>query len=197
MAPLLATRGAASSTGFGRIFSPTLGSFESISTALLTSTQSSVTISNIPGTYTHLQVRSRFVGTQNNPPGSVFVEVNSDTNTNNYHVQYLVGDGSTTSGGYLSPGGSRRWVFAGHTNGGVQQTYPHIGIVDILEYTNGNKYKTARAWFGNDNNSAGEICLDSGLWVNGAAITSLKFTPDAGSLAAGTHIALYGIKVAA
>ena len=170
--------------------------FESISTTVVSGSQASVTINSIPQTYTHLQIRSRLIGTQNNPPGTCFVEINSDTNTNNYSNHYLVGDGSSVSNGYLSPGGSRRIIFAGHTYAGVQPTYPHVGIVDVLDYTNTSRYKTFRQFFGNETNSYGEICLDSGLWMSTSAITSLKFFLDAGNLTTGTRIALYGIKVA-
>jgi hypothetical protein len=72
---------------------------------------------------------------------------------------------------------------------------PGVSVTDILDYANTNKYTTTRAIWGWDNNSTeGNIRFVSGLWMNTAAITSLKIVPESGAFKQYSHFALYGIK---
>ena len=168
--------------------------FDSISTVTLSSTQSSVTISSIPSTYTHLQLR--YSGLSNSM-GTQFMEINGDTNTNNYRTHYLRGSGSTLEGGYLT---GRAAILGGGFAGQFSTTYPMVGVIDILDYTNTAKYKVVRALHGTDTNGTGyngESEITSGLWLSGSPITQLKFYLDGGNnFTANSKWALYGIKVA-
>jgi hypothetical protein len=74
-------------------------SFESISTVTLSSTQSTITLSSIPGTYAHLQLR--YYGFSTNM-GTQFMEINGDTNTNNYRTHLLYGLGASAAANNLS-----------------------------------------------------------------------------------------------
>jgi hypothetical protein len=67
-------------------------------------------------------------------------------------------------------------------------------ILDILDYKDTNKYKTARSLDGSDANGSGEISLRSGSWRNTAAITSITLTPTGTGIAQYSSFALYGIK---
>jgi hypothetical protein len=75
----------------------------------------------------------------------------------------------------------------------LANTYGVI-VIDILDYTNTNKYTTVRTLGGYDNNGSGAVALFSGLWLNTAAITSIQ----TGAFFAGddtnSQLALYGIK---
>jgi len=67
--------------------------------------------------------------------------------------------------------------------------------VDILDYTDTNKYKTMRALYGQDTNSVGGITFYSGLWKNTNAITTVTLIPNNSAFwATYTQAALYGIK---
>jgi hypothetical protein len=69
-----------------------------------------------------------------------------------------------------------------------------VGVIDLLDYTNTNKYKTKRAISGLDvNGSGGGIDIDSSLWMNTNAVTSIKLFPDVGSLVQYSTFALYGV----
>jgi hypothetical protein len=68
------------------------------------------------------------------------------------------------------------------------------GIIDILDYANTNKYKTARSLRGYDANGSGNMSLISGLWMNTAAISNITLTARGGSVDQYTTFALYGIK---
>jgi hypothetical protein len=68
------------------------------------------------------------------------------------------------------------------------------GIIDILDYTNTNKYKTVRSLNGVDNNGSGALALNSSLWLNTAAITNITITSDGTLFDQYSSFALYGIK---
>ena len=69
-------------------------------------------------------------------------------------------------------------------------------VLDILDYANTSKYTTARILGGIDiNGSGGNIRLDSGVWMNTAAVTSLTISPTtANNFVQYSSFALYGIK---
>jgi hypothetical protein len=67
-------------------------------------------------------------------------------------------------------------------------------IIDILDYTNTNKYKTVRSLGGYDNNGSGYTALFSGLWLNTAAITSIQVGALYVSDNIYSRISVYGIK---
>jgi hypothetical protein len=79
---------------------------------------------------------------------------------------------------------------------GNSQTSNSFGafVIDILDYTNTNKFKTVRALTGvEDNTTNTEIRFTSGLWKNTAAITSINFVGNP-SFNEFSSFALYGVK---
>jgi hypothetical protein len=144
----------------------------------------SVTFNNIPQGYKHLQLRTFYVGT-----GTYnYMQFNGDTGSN-YTTHQLYGDGTNAIAGVVVPS-SLLYL----NNSSSNSSYPSVGIADILDYTNTNKYKTIRSLAGYDTNSTvGEIYYRSGLWLNTAAITSLTVTASV-SFAQYSRISLYGIK---
>lgn len=154
----------------------------------------SVTFSSIPSGYTHLQirytVRSQFAaGTD-----IVLLRVNGDSG-NNYAAHRLYGDSSSVGANGFVPqsyllGPDVPASTAAANNFGV-------GFWDILDYGNPNKNTTTRALGGRDmNNVGGNTWLNSALWVNTAAVTSVQFFCGNAAMEQGSTISLYGIKVA-
>ena len=170
-------------------------SFESIaSTTVGAGGTAGVTFSSIPSTYTHLQIRFMIKDTDTATSTQIPVNIrmNSDTTTSNYALHRLYGDGSTTgANGYTNTYSFVRAWFTSMSN--VSNTFG-VGIVDILDYANTNKYKTVRAIGGTESNSAGAVALSSGLWMSTNAINTLYIYSDNGNLAQYSHVALYGIK---
>jgi hypothetical protein len=172
----------------------TPNSYESIATVTITSgTQGSVTFSSIPQTYQHLEIR--FLANNNDTTGSGLGNVrcsgffNSDTTATNYYNHTLNGNGSSVAS---EAENSAKWVGSATRNSMIG---PGISVASIFDYTNTNKYKTTRAMWGWENNdTAGNVRLVSGLWSNTAAITSITITPESGSFKAYSQFALYGIK---
>jgi len=162
-------------------------SYESISTVTVGGTsQSSITLSSIPGTYKHLQLRYFSQNTNNDT--TVF-QVNGSSG--GYQLHVLAGTGSS-----VVSGGTVGYSFGsfGVTSGGTSNNFA-AGILDILDYANTNKYKTFRSISGRDLNGSGGAQLRSSLWANTSAITSIVVTTDSGlNFTQYTKFALYGIK---
>ena len=68
------------------------------------------------------------------------------------------------------------------------------GIIDILDYTNTNKYRTTRSLTGYDKNGSGDVNSLSHLYRSTTAVTQIDLILNQGNFTTGTRIALYGIK---
>lgn len=167
-------------------------SYESIATVTVgAGGTSTITFSSIPSTYKHLQVRY-FVRTTSGSAGDMeTIRFNGDTGSN-YAMHNVRGDGS---GAYASGATSQSSIDLFQApGGGTAANIFGVGIIDILDYTNTNKYKTVRSLGGWDSNGVyQQIGLFSGLWLNTNAITSLTVAGGGGS-AQYTTAALYGVK---
>jgi len=163
-------------------------SYESIATTTLSSSQSTVTFSSIPATYTHLQLRY-FCNTTRvgGASGSGKIEFNGDTTVTNYSNHALYGNGATAAGYGAANTNNGLWYYGDTT------TFV-AGIVDILDYANTNKYKTMRSLTGFDQNGSGQVGLVSLAWLSTSAITSIVLTPTSYSFNTYSKFALYGIK---
>jgi hypothetical protein len=168
--------------------------YESIATVTIGVTASAITFSSIPQTYTHLQVRGigRAGGGAAADYNGINLQVNGDTGSN-YKTHQLYGDGATAG---ASAQGSTNLTYTGVATGQNNTASVFSAtIVDILDYTNTNKYTTLRALSGTDsNNTYGYLQLGSGLWLNTAAVTSLTFQISTVGFGQYSSFALYGIK---
>ena len=197
MSPILAGLGGLSVRGFGH-FGPvrdvdTGAMFPLQVVTVGTTSVSNITFTNIPSTYTHLQLRTFLFGVNATATGSINVQFNSDTGSN-YAFHLLNGSGSAAAAYGAASSGNGRFFGYG---GGIRTLYATAGVVDILDYANTNKYKTMRGLAGNDFNGSGEIQLSSSLWQNTNAITSIKIYGSDQNFGQYSTIALYGIKGAA
>ena len=159
------------------------GDYESIATVTVGSGgASSISFTSIPSTYQHLQIRAFPINAT--ASGDVYLQFNSDTGAN-YRSHYLYANGTSVVSGDTTS----NFLYAAftHSTGGV-------GITDVLDYGNTNKFKTIRSLIGDERNALGEIALTSGLWRNTSAVTSINFFPPSGSFAQYSSFALYGIK---
>ena len=171
-----------------------LSSFESIATTTLTGTQTGITISSIPSTFKHLQIRV-MAGSSYASAGYDLMQLrfNNDSATN-YADHNLTGDGATaTAGGQVTRTFIETIGFLVRT--GTSANIFGVSVIDILDYASTSKYKTVRALGGEDRNGSGNIRIGSGLWLSTNAINRIDFCHGE-SLKTGTTIALYGIKEA-
>jgi hypothetical protein len=175
-------------------------SYESIATVLVGSGGSAtISFTSIPSTYKHLQIRGIARSTRADfAIDQLYTRFNSDTGSNySWHTLVGQGSGSATANWAstqtsISVGEGSFGTTTGGTFGG--------GVVDILDYTNTNKYKTVRSLSGVDLNGTiagygGWVALTSGLWRSGSAVTSIVLTPSVGTtFTQYSSFALYGIK---
>jgi hypothetical protein len=188
--PILSSMGGLAARAFG-MFSAPQSSFESIATALPTTGPTSVTFSSIPQGYKHLQIRvtARVSLTEIN----LLLKFNGDA-TATWVGHYLQTDGTTTTSASLSVPTSVPF-FTRVANSSASPNIYGVGITDILEYNNTNKYKTVRGMSGYDTNGSGYAVFTSNMWMNTAAITSIEVSIAGGSVfTTGSVVALYGIK---
>jgi len=169
-----------------------------IASQTASSGSSITTFSNIPQTFTHLQIRvygrsDYDRGSGNTVPVSLYCTFNGD-GAANYSWHLLTGDGSTASsnntanatGIHLSTSGLPAFRAPANTFGNY--------VIDILDYANTNKYKTTKSLGGVDQNGSGALTFNSGNWRSTSAITSIAVFCD-GNFALGTRIDLYGISI--
>lgn len=179
---IIASSGVAASTS----------AYDSIATTTVSTSVSSITFSSIPATYTHLQLR--WLARSDRAAAQDFVDIrfNSDTGAN-YAAHLLYGDGSTaSSAAYVSNTSVGVIFMPGST---ATASVFGVGVMDILDYTNTNKYTTTRILGGADINGTGRSVLGSGVWMNTAAVTSLTIiTDNASTFTQYSKFALYGIK---
>jgi hypothetical protein len=156
---------------------------------------SSVTFSNIPNTYSHLQIRAIGRTSASEADGDSFkIRFNSDSG-NNYTEHRLIGTGSAAAAG---AGTSQSNAF-GYQLPSSSQLASSFGlfVMDVLDYKNTNKYKTLRGLGGFETNSVGRVGFWSSVWMNTNAISSITITPNVGAnFAQYSSFALYGIKAA-
>jgi len=182
MSPLLT--GVFASGVSGHLFTGPTGAFDALGSVTLSGTATTLNFSAIPTTYTHLQVRGIIKLAESGSSDNWATFTMNGASTASHQLQ---GNGSSTSAS-----AANSW-FADIPQSGVT---PFAGVVfDILDYANTNKNKTWRSLNGFDNNGSGYIQLTSGFSVDSTAINTISFGSRSGSgLAAGTSLALYGIR---
>ena len=171
-------------------------SFESIATVSVGSGGSgTISFTSIPSTYKHLQLRLiARTDRSGSPSANTVWRFNSDTATN-YSQHGITGNGTSASAfnsvSATSLGFDR---IAGATAGASM--FGAI-IVDILDYADTNKYKTARGLGGLEINTGNsEVYYQSGAWRSTSAINRIDITSVAGTVnfVQYSQFALYGIK---
>jgi hypothetical protein len=169
-------------------------SYESIATTVLGSATSTIDFTSIPQTYKHLQIRFMARDSRTGTPlEGYLIRFNSDTAAT-YQDHMVFGDGSSAAtSSNLGAGATAMAPYAIASAGATASVFG-VSIVDVLDYTNTNKYKTIRGLSGTDNNGAGAVGFTSGAWRNTAAVTAISIVANVGSFQTYTHAALYGIK---
>jgi hypothetical protein len=168
-------------------------SYESIATVTVgVGGSSTVSFTSISSGYSHLQLR--FFNKSAYSSGtdtSMWFRLNGDSTSSSYADHSIGANGATV---YTGNDYSQNLSYVGDTIGSGSATNIFgAGIVDILDYTNVNKNKVLRCLSGWDANGSGYISETSGLWNNGAAITTITIGVASG-WAQNSTFALYGVK---
>lgn len=159
------------------------------------------TFSNIPQNFDHLQIRvlSRcpassvgLVAGFNSNFDAPYFRFNGDATAANYVTHNMYADGAT-----ITTNSNIQTVTAAITgvmpvNSLTANAYG-ISVVDILDYSKTNKFKTIKTIAGSDVNGSGIMTIRSGMWMSTAAISSIFVGGTAAGHAAGSIITIYGI----
>jgi hypothetical protein len=103
-------------------------------------------------------------------------------------MHQMTADGGSTAS-YPSFGQS--YITSGNMTG-VADIFT-VNIIDVLNYTDTNIFKTTRSLQGFDRNGAGSVGFNSGNWRSTSAITSIRFFAGNNAFAQYSSLALYGI----
>ena len=181
----------------GKLWEPA-GAYDALWSTTLAASASSVTISGIPQTYRHLQIRviarSTLAG---NNADNIALRINADSG-NNYTTHSVRGSNSLATASAFVNLGYGYLPSTSPSSGNLASTFAGA-VVDLLDYTNINKTKVLRTLSGfsenasSGNTGAENIQLSSVLWNNTSTVTSIEFT-NSSSFAQYTSFALYGVK---
>ena len=161
-------------------------SYESIATTIVGTATSTITFSSIPSTYQHLQLRA-FSNSTTGAPARI--RFNSDSGSN-YILHVIQGNSASVGAGAATAQSGIDGIISSNASNVFGAS-----VVDILDYTNTNKYTTIKAFDGYETGSTGTVYLYSGLWLNTAAISTITLTDSSGgNFNTYSSFALYGIK---
>ncbi len=192
MSPLTELIGSAKAYGWGSFAAA--GDYESIATVTVGSGGvSEINFNSIPSTYNHLQLRGIYRDTWSVTGFGEFYLYPNNSTSALYADHWLQGNGATASATGLANRSDGMFLGQGVRNGSAANSFGGF-VVDILDYKDTNKFKTARALSGVDLNGSGIVLLQSALWRSTDAITSFKLTPNGVGFAQYSSFALYGIK---
>tara|TARA_R110000822_G_scaffold231076_1_gene363133 strand:+ start:442 stop:1023 length:582 start_codon:yes stop_codon:yes gene_type:complete len=174
------------------------GAYESIATVTVGSPVSSITFSSIAADWKHLQIRYLAASTRATYGfDQMYMRFNSDTGSN-YSSHQLIGNGSSATAAAQTSATS---MTIGDRNiGAAMPNTFGAGVIDVLDYQNSSKHKTARSLTGIDNNGTYDgtyypyINFSSGLWQSTVAVNAVSFTAQNGDFKQYSSFALYGIK---
>ena len=172
----------------GTSVSPIYGDYESIATTTVGSGGSStITFSDIPQTYKHLQIR----GIARTATTTQDFLVYKPNNANLSARHYLDGSGATASSG----GSTTVFDFGQIPKSNDTASVFLVFVMDLLDYNDTSKFKTIRHLAGFDLNGSGQTILASGYYGSTTAVTSLVITTyNSTNFAQYSSFALFGIK---
>ena len=171
------------------------GDFVALATATVDSGGSaSITFSNIPQNFKHLQLRG-IASTNQASPQDIYATLNSDSGSN-YSYHQLIGNGGATYAGATTS--TNHILVAG--NGSAITGYYSSFVMDLLNYSSSSKNKTARSLLGFDTNYTGganwnkmTVGMASSLWMSTSPVNSLTITLGSGDFAQYSQLELYGV----
>jgi hypothetical protein len=157
--------------------------YESIATTTLASTNSTITFSSIPSTYTDLVL----IGA---PIVSASLDykwyVNGDNTSGLYSQTRLLGNGSSATSARTTAANFLYLDATAPASGSVQNF-----VMNFMNYANATTYKTVLVRY---NDAGTETAARVNLWRNTNAITSITISTDTSTFAIGSQFTLYGIK---
>jgi hypothetical protein len=169
-----------------------VGAYDALATVTVPSGGvASVSFVGIPTGYKHLQIRVMAKQTGVGATQPLLFRLNSATGS--YAVHNVRGNGSSASASGFA---NEADIFLqDQLASSSQATQIHsVFVIDLLDYSNTNKFKTVRVLGGFDANGSGMVALNSALLQSTSAVSTVAFTANSGNLAEYSSFALYGVK---
>ena len=163
--------------------------YESIATINFATAAAGFDFQNIPQTYQHLEIRFMAYSTLSASVDNLAMYANNDT-SNVYSTHSLFGNGSSVTSNNFT---TQPRIYLPSLLSAATSAQYTVGIIQILDYTSTNKFKTTRTLHGYDANGSGIVGLSSGSFQSTGAITRFSGGTSA-NIVAGSTFALYGIK---
>ena len=173
-----------------------MSAFESIATISVGSNTPSVSFTSISSAYQHLQIRGFIRTGRSSAAGYAWIEMNDQPANTAYYSAFGASSASVFG---VSASGNR--------GSGYQIVCPGAGVssvalygsfvMDLYDYANTSKLKTARIYSGFADTSSGssQTFITSFLWKSTSAVNKITFGGvDNTDVIAGTKIGLYGIR---
>ena len=167
-----------------------VGGMDPLGVSVLSANAGGIVFSSIPATYTHLQIRGIIRGNRTGALDEMGIRFNGGSASITYHNFHGNGSAVTTAGATATGWSWFAPIASGSETAGVFSSI----VIDILDYSNTNKYKVFRALTGYDNASSGRVYSASGMQLDTAAINDITIIPSNTTFAANTSFSLYGIK---
>ena len=174
--------------------------FESIATVLVgVGGQNNIEFTNIPSTFSHLQIRYIARATAGDTGNNIAFSMTVNNDSSSAYSQHRIyGAGNTNGVAPSADGGgnSTAMYFGGWAGSGTSASTFGVGVIDVLDYANTNKYKTFKGISGcsGESGSAGFIKFASGNWQSNTAISSIQISGGSFYYAQYSRFALYGIR---
>lgn len=168
-----------------------MATYKLISSTTLSSSQSTITFSSIPSTYTDLVIKASTRDSSLSNAGAIAMRFNSSTT--NYNGRIIYSDGSTATGSFLS---GLYYGWAGTVNNAnyTANTFSNHEIYIPSYNSSTAKPYSVSSVVETNANLAEYLVSTAGLW-NGSEITSIVLTVSNGSsFASGSSFDLYGIE---
>jgi len=170
------------------------GAYDLLESTVLTSSASSVSFTGLDSytDYKHLQIRYTGQSILAGNTGLDNLQINFNSSSGTYQNHFLRGTGSVVESG--SQSFSYINIIQALTRSGATNIFSPV-IIDILDFSSANKNTTVRALTGGLTSSETAVALQSGLWVDTSAVTSVELTnPNARDFATDSRFSLYGIR---
>jgi hypothetical protein len=160
--------------------------FEPIASVTLSAATASVTLSNIPQTFTDLVIITADIVNSTNL-ANLYLQFNGNTTGSFYSDTYIESSGST---GASSRRSNQNSLIAGRSYGGDRT----MNIINIMNYSNTTTNKTVISRYGSGGASS-STGAEVGLWRKTEAITSILIGIEGGiNFNSNCSFSLYGIR---
>lgn len=170
--------------------------YYSIATGYGTGSSTTVNFTSIPNTYKHLQIIATCKSTSNANDWDAFImRINSDSGASSYiTAQYFYYVGANVAQyGVINPYDRMIPAYLPFDGSSIGTATVGCAVITIMDYADTTKFKSVLGMGGNNwGNGTGMVNWSGSIWQSTNAITSIQIGTQAGNLANGSVVGLYG-----